>query len=70
MDAHTSGRVSSHRAAMGMVEIILLGKEQLSFSAAAEDFSDSWNGQSIFPHFSCLSSFLFCSMGLLCLLSQ
>lgn len=51
MDPHTCGRVSSHRGAVGMVEIIPLGKEQLSFSAAAEDFSDSWNGQSIFHIF-------------------
>lgn len=33
------------------------------FNYSADDFSDSWNEQSIFPCFSCLSSFLFCSMG-------
>lgn len=70
LDTHASGKVSSHRAAVRMMGIIQLGKEQLSYSATAEDFNGSWNGQSIFPHFSCLSSFLFCSMGLLFLLRQ
>lgn len=68
--AHASGKVSSHRAAVRMMGIIQLGKEQLWYSATAEDFNGSWNGQSIFPHFSCLSSFLFCSMGLLLHLRQ
>lgn len=36
---------------MRMMGIIQLGKEQLSYLATSEDFSGSWNGQSIFPYF-------------------
>lgn len=36
---------------MRMVGVIQLGKEQFQNSATAEDFSGSWNGQSVFPGF-------------------